>query len=93
MEYLTATQREAYRKVLDFYQNYKRVPSVNEFKGIMELETRQGAYYLYNKLVEFGVIRKNGWGRYEPTERLTTDMNKSDVIALLKEIITWVEQL
>lgn len=58
---------EAYKaKILRFYRDRKRMPSITEVMELCGLSSRSSAHYVVQRLVESGVADKDGKGRLVP---------------------------
>jgi SOS regulatory protein LexA len=61
-------QQDHKTKVLRFYRDHKRMPSITEVMKLFGLSSRSSAFYVVNKLVGEGVVAKDMQGRLIPTE-------------------------
>lgn len=58
---------EAYKsKILSFYQDSKRMPTYQEIMKLTGFKSKNAVYKLVNKLIEAGVVSKDGQGRLIP---------------------------
>jgi SOS regulatory protein LexA len=53
-------------KILDFYQETKRMPSYTEIMKLIGFKSKNSVYKLINKLVDDGVLDKDSRGRLVP---------------------------
>jgi len=62
---------EAYQqKILRFYRDKKRMPTITEVMALCGLSSRSSAHYVVRKLVESGVAHKDRTGRLVPAHAL-----------------------
>ncbi len=54
------------KKILDFYKDYRRMPSYSEIMKLTGFKSKNAVYKLIGKLVEAGVVSKDGEGRLIP---------------------------
>lgn len=55
------------QKILKFYRNSGRMPSITEAMKIFSVKSRSSAFYILNKLIEEGVIKKDNSGKIIPS--------------------------
>ncbi|HVU06731.1 MAG TPA: transcriptional repressor LexA [Candidatus Paceibacterota bacterium] len=51
------------KKIIAFYERHKRMPGYKELMDITGFKSKNAVYKMINKLVELGVITKDGEGR------------------------------
>jgi SOS regulatory protein LexA len=57
-------------KILSFYKTHKRMPSYREIMALVGFKSKNAVYKLIGKLVDEGVIEKDGEGRIIPKKLL-----------------------
>lgn len=57
-------------KILKFYRESKRMPSISEIMKVCGFTSRSSAFYQINKLVKEGVIEKDSKGKIVPTGKI-----------------------
>jgi repressor LexA len=58
------------RKIISFYERYKRMPGYKEIMKATGLASKNSVYKLINKLVEEGVLQKDREGKLSPGRTL-----------------------
>lgn len=56
------------QKIINFYQETKRMPSYTEIMKLVGFKSKNAVYKLVNKLVEEGVLDKDSHGRIVPNK-------------------------
>ena len=54
------------QKIISFYKKYKRMPGYQELMGLTGFKSKNAVFKLINKLVQEGVVSKDGKGRLVP---------------------------
>ncbi len=57
-------------KILQFYRDHKRMPSISEIMKACGFSSRSSAFYQINKLVKEGIIEKDSKGKIVPTGKI-----------------------
>ena len=55
-------------KIVNFYRRHKRMPGYKEMMELLKFKSKNAVYKLINKLVEEGVVEKDGQGRMIPKQ-------------------------
>jgi SOS regulatory protein LexA len=58
------------KKIVSYYEREKRMPSYQEIMKLVGFKSKNAVYKLVEKLVDEGVVRKDGQGRLTPTDSL-----------------------
>jgi len=53
-------------KISDFFRKRRRMPSYSEITALLNYKSKNAAYYLVNKLISQGLIRRDKTGRLIP---------------------------
>lgn len=62
---------DAYKKkIISYYEREKRMPSYAEIMSLVGFKSKNAVSKLVQKLIDEGVVRKDGSGKLAPTERL-----------------------
>ena len=59
------------KKIIGFYERERRMPSYQEILKLVGFKSKNAVYKLVAKLVDDGVVSKDGQGRLIPTDRLS----------------------
>lgn len=57
-------------KLLSFYRKNRRMPSISEIMTLFKLSSRSSAFYVSERFVEEGVVKKDASGKLVPTSAL-----------------------
>jgi len=58
------------KKIVGYYEREKRMPSYQEIMKLVGFKSKNAVYKLVEKLVDEGVVRKDGQGRLTPADGL-----------------------
>jgi len=65
------TMKDVYKtKILGFYRTNRRMPNMSEIMTLLELKSRSAAFYVAQKLIEEGIVKKDTTGKLIPTSKI-----------------------
>jgi len=57
-------------KILKFYRDHKRMPTITEVMALFKFKSRSSAFYVTQQLVKDGLLQKDGLGKLVPTGKI-----------------------
>lgn len=67
----TGVMQEKYKaKVLKFYREHRRMPTITEVMALLRFKSRSSAFYVVRRLVEDGFVEKDGLGKLVPSGKI-----------------------
>lgn len=57
--------------IVDFYRQYRRIPTYSEIARIVGFKSKNSAYKLVRRLISYDLVEKDKLGKLVPTKKLT----------------------